>query len=122
MQPNIYVSALESVYLLYMFWWFETSLNFDRSTLGGRLDVGRDSVLYHSTNNDYGPKICPFGRWAVLLLVFMLLGRHCWRMPTGVVTASLVISFFLSFLNLNAVVYLLPVWATEGWALCRGEA
>ena len=115
MKGSQYMSFLEGAYLIFMFRWFKTTMNFDQWRPGGHMDVDDRSALYHSAGNEYESKICPFGQWAIILLAIVLIARHYTRVPGWIVLAALCASGLLSLLNLNAFVYLLPIWAVEAW-------
>jgi len=100
-------SVAESVYLIFMFLFFKTSVDFNviRSPTGEWFE--------HLVGDEYGVRICPFGRVAIFALIFVLLGRHYIKIPQYWVNVAMSIAFVLSWMNMNAVVYLLPVFAIE---------
>ena len=105
------VSILESVYLLYMFHFFKTTFDFNWNILPNF----RNGIFKHLNGNEYGLRICPFGRKSIFALILLLLIRNFYPISKKIIFAALVISFVLSLMNLNAVVYLIPVWLTEIW-------
>lgn len=107
---KLLISLTESIYLIYMFYFFKTSSDFNWDIIPNYDNY----ELKHLTGNKYGLRICPFGRKAILLLIFLLLFRNYYKIPT-IIFLSLVISFVLSLINLNALVYLVPVWLVELW-------
>ena len=106
---NIAISIIESIYLIYMFLFFETSVNFDTFTFRPRINVSEDSTFFHSNGNEYGSKICPFGKSIIFLFVAILLLRNYISIPKYIMVATIVIAILMSFINLNALVYILPV-------------
>ena len=96
------VSILESVYLVFMFLFFETSVDFNV------LASPRGYLFKHLIGNTVGNRICPFGQIAIFGLIAVLLFR-----PKGFVRCALVIAFVLSLMNLNALVYLIPIFIIE---------
>tara|TARA_B110000008_G_scaffold277244_1_gene318104 strand:+ start:821 stop:1129 length:309 start_codon:yes stop_codon:yes gene_type:complete len=96
-----------------MFLFFKTSMNFDSVTFRPRINFDKGSYFFHSNDTEYGLKICLFGQYAIFLLIFILIARHYINIPKKLVLLSLVIAFIISLINLNAVVYLLPIWIYE---------
>lgn len=108
---KLIISIFESVYLIYMFHFFKTSVDFNWNILPNF----KNGIFKHLVGNEYGLRICPFGRQAIFALIFLLLIRNFYSKSEKLIFPALVISFVLSFMNLNAVVYLIPVWLAEIW-------
>lgn len=109
MNAILYISILECIYFFYMFRYFETTINFDIHKI-----YFEHRYLKHSINNNYGLKICPFGRDIILLLIGILLIRNVYKIPQTYIYYSLYIALGLSLLmNWNAFVYILPVYVIE---------
>ena len=104
---KLYISILESIYLIIMFHFLKTSIDFNI------LASPKGVWFEHLIGNEKGLRICPFGRVAILALIFVLIVRNYINIPQYVINISLIIAFILSLINLNAVVYLLPVLLTE---------
>jgi hypothetical protein len=99
------VSILESLYLIYMFCFFETSVDFN-------ISATPDGYWFkHLIGSIPGNRICPFGHIAIFLLVGVLLFRDF--IPKSLITVSLMIAFIISLINLNATIYLIPVFIIE---------
>ena len=105
------VSIIESAYLIYMFHFYKTSVHFNWNILPNF----KNGIFKHLNGNEYGLRICPFGRQAIFALILLLLIRNFYSISKKLIFAAFVISFILSLMNLNAVVYLIPVWLTEIW-------
>ncbi len=105
------ISLLESIYLLYMFHFFETAVDF------GIGESPSGWWFRHTVGSERSLRICPFGRVAIFAYVFVLLARGPLGFPSWVSRAALAFAMFLALMNMNAVVYLLPVAAAE-W--CSG--
>tara|TARA_Y100000768_G_C23924797_1_gene656914 strand:+ start:821 stop:1150 length:330 start_codon:yes stop_codon:yes gene_type:complete len=105
--PSLKISILESLYLIFMFLFFKTSVDFNvlRSPEGWWFE--------HLVGDEYGVRICPFGQVAIFALIFVLILRHYVKIPQWFIYLALGISFVLSLMNMNAVVYLIPVWIIE---------
>ena len=101
------VSIIECIYLIYMFRYFKTRKDFNIFT------SPKNWLLKHTTDDNYSLRICPFGQVAIFVLVFILLARHFLNIPQYLIYMTLVVSFLLSLININALVYLLPVWIME---------
>ena len=101
------VSIFESVYLIFMFIFFKTTVDFNvlRSP-GGKW-------FKHLIGDEYGNRICPFGKVAIFALIFVLLIRHYIKIPQYFINLALIIAFVLSLMNMNAVVYLIPIFLIE---------
>ena len=96
------IRILEALYLIYMFCFFETSVDFNV------LSSPDHRFFKHLIGNEKGNRICPFGNVAIFALVAVLL------FGSGqLIKCSLVIAFVLSLMNLNALVYLIPVFLIE---------
>ena len=101
------ISILESIYLIYVFLFFKTNIDFNV------FDTPKGWWFEHLIGDYYGLRICPFGRVAIFALIFVLLIRHFIKIPKLYIKISLIISFILSLMNMNAVVYLIPIWLLE---------
>ena len=100
-------SIIETIYLIYMFLFFKTSIDFNI------LSSPKGWWFEHLIGDEYGLRICPFGRIAIFALIFVLIARHYFEIPENFMIFALLVSFVLSLMNLNAVVYLIPVWLLE---------
>lgn len=105
----LYISILESIYLLYMFRFLKTTVNFDIHKI-----FFANKYLNHNITNEYGLKICAFGRDFILILIGILLLRNVYKISQTYIYYSLYIALGLSLLmNWNAFVYILPVYIME---------
>jgi len=96
------IRILEALYLIYMFCFFETSVDFN-------VFSSPDHRFFkHLIGNKKGNRICPFGNVAIYALVMVLLFGS-----QRLIKCGLVIAFVLSLMNLNALVYLIPVFVVE---------
>ncbi len=100
-------TIIEVIYLIYMFLFFKTTVDFNilRSPQGWWFE--------HLIGDEYGVRICPFGQVAIFALIFVLILRHYIKIPQWFIYFALGISFILSLMNMNAVIYLLPIWLYE---------
>ena len=105
--PSLKISLIESAYLIFMFLFFKTTMDFNvlRSPTGWWFE--------HLVGDHYGLRICPFGRVAIFALIAIIIARHYVKIPNWIIYLALGISFVLSFMNMNAFVYLIPIWLVE---------
>ena len=102
------ISIVESVYLTYMFHFLQTSVDFNF------MESPTTSFFKHAVGNEKTYRICPFGKYAIVLLIAVLLGRNLISISKFFVAVSMGIALFLSLMNMNALIYLLPVVIVEG--------
>lgn len=118
------ISLIEILYIYYMFHIFETKftinnpwekfqLNYLNETVSERIY----SFIEHPTSDSSIPesKICLFGKKIIYLLIFYLLIRTC--LPLNLLQIInpniLLITFIISLINLNALLYLTPYFIIE---------
>jgi len=104
---KLYVSILECIYVLYMFLFFKTSIDFNvmRSPKGW--------LFEHLIGDEFGLRICMFGRIVIFFILPILIIRHFYPISKFVILGIIIVSFLFSLCNLNSLVYLLPVWLIE---------
>tara|TARA_Y100000590_G_C15701599_1_gene1007006 strand:- start:910 stop:1272 length:363 start_codon:yes stop_codon:yes gene_type:complete len=105
------ISIAESIYLVYMFHFYKTSLNFN--ILPELSLVKNNNYFKHLSDDTCGLRICLFGRIVIFLLIGVLLLRNVYPITKFHMNVVLIISFILSLMNLNAVVFLIPFWTVE---------
>jgi len=106
----IIISLVESFYLIYMFYFYYTNIDFNIIPHNWFDNI---PLLNHLKGNTKGLRICLFGRYILPFFIAYLILRNYigsleiyWRY-------IIFISFILSLLNMNAFVYLTPVWLIE---------
>ena len=104
---KLIISIIESVYLIYMFHYFKTSFDFNI------FSSPKHWVFKHLKGRRYGLRICIFGRVIIIPFVFILILRNYVKLPVYFMRSVLLLTFILSWMNLNAVAYFVPVWLTE---------
>ena len=112
----VLISIIESIYILYFLCFFKTKISLDKGYLINKLSkVGIYSKsIEHPVHKSPYPvsMICPFGHFISIPIVNYLVVRFC--IPVKIRTINIfsiiVVSliFIGSFMNLNAVIYLLP--------------
>jgi len=111
---NILISIVESIYLLYMFNYFKTSVYFNHPC-----DVLTQKYPWidHSRNNQsYGNKICPLGNLIGYLSPLWFLGRHSLDQNDFLLwNRRIIYTVFIGSLltNMNAFMYFLPIFILE---------
>ena len=111
MDHLLILSLIESLYLIYMFHIFKTSIDFNFLPLGV---LGRNNEWFkHIIGEEYGLRICPFGRIMIVFLIILIIARNFVTISPFAMKAAFITSFVLSLLNMNAIVYLAPVWLLE---------
>ena len=106
---KLLISILEAIYLIYMFHYFETSMDFN-------IFASSENWLFkHLIGNETGLRICPFGRIIIIPFLTILILRNLSFIPISkyFMKLLLIITFIMSLMNLNAVVYFIPVWLIE---------
>ena len=104
---SLQISIFESIYLIYMFLFFKTSIDFNI------LSSPNMWLFKHLIGDTYGLRICPFGQIAIFALIFILIFRNFINISPILINISFVIAVILSLINLNALVYLIPVLLVE---------
>ena len=106
----LFIRLIEILYLLYMFLFFKTSIDFNVYSQG---ILARSKLFRHLEQNQYGNRICVFGHIMIILLCISIILREIYPLPQYLTWIVLLVSGFLSLLNFNAVVYLIPFWTIE---------
>lgn len=110
-QKQFIISLIESVYILYMFILFRTTLSIHHpleSLFTSRVSWLQHPILYGEKSN----KICLFGKWiAVLLSIWFMIRFHYSIQYNQIVIWSIFIGSLI--LNLNAFLYFLPIILIE---------
>ena len=120
------LSVIEAIYIVYMFNYFKTrySFEFDRpllilNILKVKLGIS-SKYLDHSMESSKTPisHICPVGHWGSWLIGGFLIGRHYIKILKNYNIAILIIIFMLCLANMNAVIYILPIYLIELYKYC----
>lgn len=108
---DITISIIESIYLIYMFLFFKTSTDFNVLT------SPNGWWFEHLIGDEYGNRVCPFGQVIIFVFVAILLIRHHITIPKYIMITIIIIGFLMSFMNLNALVYILPILIYESYKM-----
>ena len=104
------IRLIEILYLLYMFLFFKTSIDFNIYSQG---ILARSKLFRHLEKTQYGNRICLFGHIMIILLCIFISLREIYLIPKYITWLVLLVSVLLSLLNFNAVAYLIPFWTIE---------
>lgn len=102
-------SLLEAMYLSYMFHFFKTSVDFNI------FESPRTLFFKHATGSAKVCRICPFGQYAIWILIVLLVLRCFMEIPQQYILVAIAIALIISLVNLNAFVYLVPVALIESY-------
>ena len=109
-----FLSLLELLYLYYMFIIFKTTFTINHpleTKMINKLNkISDKKIFYHPiSSSKYESKICPFGKKVIyLLLLFLIYRIFNPNLPKKINLWILIITIFMSLLNLNALLYILP--------------
>ena len=109
----ILLTIIEIFYLFYMFRIFKTTLSINHPLEYIYMDNLSNYFKHSISTNIYENKICDFGKDAILILIIYLIIRlflnlYDMKINRNINYFILVLSLFISFMNLNAVLYILP--------------
>jgi len=117
-KTNLLISIIESIYVIYMLNYFKTNIALDHGFILNILkNIGIESdFIKHNTYKIEGAPInmvCPLGNlvsW--LLAIFFILRNYIpalkkWNKPI------IILLFIGSWMNINVLVYLLPIFICE---------
>lgn len=117
MNKFTFLSIIDAIYVMYMLNYFKTKYNFAHP-----LTYYSNKVFYHPIGKIDKPQslICPFGNVAgfflagfiILRLVFITCNNKL-SLFNYISRFILLLTFLLSFLNFNAVIYLIPHFIIE---------
>jgi len=104
---------LIALYILYMFQFFKTSISFNHPLEFYILDNVSNYYNHPISTTDYESKICSFGKDIIWLLVIYLLYKSYYGTNKTINRIVIFITFILSLMNFNAVLYLIPYFISE---------
>ena len=111
MKPLLIISLIECCYLIFIIYFFKTTIDFNI------LASPQNFMFKHLVGNQYGNRICLFGKIIIIPVIVLLIIRNYINIPKYIIQTILVIGFLLTLINLNALVYLVPVFITEIYLL-----
>lgn len=111
-----FITLFEIIYLHFMFHHFKTTINFNHPfEYITNQNKNVNQYFKHSITQDYESKICDFGKHSIIILILYLICTII--LPNffhkHISLVILIITFLLSLLNMNAVIYLLPYFVIE---------
>ena len=105
--------TLLSIYILFMFQFFKTKICFNHPLEFYLTDTLSGYFNHPINSSEYESKICNFGKNIIWILIIYLIYKSYYPVNKVVNKTVLLITFFLSLLNLNAVIYLIPYFLYE---------
>lgn len=108
-----YITLIESIYLLYMFFYFKTSYSFDLAIFDKETQNLGNFFIHDTGYNEN--KICKFGKYmAVVAIILAWLRVYYWNtdkdsMITYTIRFDGLCLILALLMNMNAVVYILPL-------------
>ena len=118
------ISILEGLYIIYMFIFFKTCYSLEIGRWQGapitgffskKFKINVEKLLYHPTEKCEEPEsqICLFGKYASVLIFVFLVMRHFCVGLKKINTYVFIAIFLFSFMNYNALLYLVPIFILE---------
>ena len=107
------ITFIEIIYLFYMFFLFETSYSFGSAIFDKQIqNIG--TFFIHNTNN-YENKICIFGKFMAIIAIILALIRCYERRNTFTFNLifDIICVILAALMNLNALVYIIPLILCE---------
>lgn len=101
------------LYILYMFHVFETSISINHPLEFYILNNSNNYFYHPIRTSEYESKICSFGKDIIWLLVIYLLYMSYYGVNKTINKIVISITFILSLMNFNAVLYLIPYFISE---------
>ena len=103
------ISSIETIYLIYMFNFFKTKINFAH-----KISHFKNKFIHHPIGKPNKSKnmICKFGKVTSWIFALYLLLRHQ-NFNRFVNIRVIFFGLLLSLMNLNATIYLLPIFLIE---------
>ena len=110
----IYLSLFESIYILYMFNFYKTSIYYSHPF---DIITKNKPFIQHDISSNHTNKICILGNIAGYLLPFWFIGRHYinkndYKSINNVFILLLLLGTL--FTNTNAFIYCIPIFIIEG--------
>lgn len=119
---NLYllVSLIEALYVIYILRYFKTKISLDYGTVIDFLGLSNNKYFKHQIISTGKPvnHICNFGHQVSILIAFFLIARVCLyknyqTLGKKINYFVLILIFIGSFMNFNAVIYLIPFFIME---------
>jgi len=111
----ILFTLFEIIYLYYMYFIFKTSYSFNSAIFNDQIN-NLGSFFIHDTNI-YQNKICIFGKYMAILAIILAIIRLYYNNSKTLFKYNLIFDllclFLASVMNLNALVYIIPIVLCE---------
>jgi hypothetical protein len=112
-----YITLIESIYLIYMFFFFKTNYSFNLAIFNKETQ-NMGSFFVHDTGYNEN-KICKFGKYmAIFAIILAWLRVYYWNtnrdcIITNTIRFDVLCVILALLMNMNAVVYILPLIISE---------
>ena len=110
-----YITFFESLYLIYMYFFFKTKYNINTALLDKKIQKIGPFFVHNTGANEN--KICSFGKLMAIIAVILAWIRLRYLQNPNVVIYTILFNttcVILAFLmNLNALIYIIPLMFTE---------
>jgi hypothetical protein len=112
-----YITLIESIYLIYMFFYFKTSYSFDLAIFDKETQNLGNFFIHDTGYNEN--KICKFGKYmAIFAIILAWLRVYYWNsnketIITYTIRFDALCIILALLMNMNAVVYILPLIISE---------
>ena len=106
------VRIIQILYLIYMFYFFKTSVSIHHP-FESKMTSFTEYLKHPINSGKYESKICQFGKDAMILLIIYLVIRCFVKYPKICNIIMLSLTIIVSFLNMNAVLYIIPFVISE---------
>ena len=101
------------IYLIFIFRYFKTTVSFTHPLEFVMMNKSSQYFKHSLSYGQYESKICPFGRDAIIALAIFILFKLKFKVLAKISKVVLFMTFIISLLNLNAVIYLIPYFLFE---------
>ena len=110
----IEITLLESIYLFYMFFLFKTNYSFNYAIFDK--DIQSVNPFFVHNTNKYENKICNFGK-VMAIIAIILAWYRVYNINNNIININIgfdiVCVILAGLMNMNALLYILPLVITE---------
>jgi len=114
------ITLLESIYLIYMFFIYTTKYSFNYAIFNKEIQ-SIHSFFVHDTVN-YENKICNFGKLMAIIAIILAWLRVCNANKYSrniTILFDIICVILAGLMNMNALIYILPLIISEIYIICN---